>query len=373
MHGWRLGKVFGINIEINYTWLIVLGLVFMLVADQLAGAGRHAAKPEFYLAALVTTLLFFASLILHELAHSVTARRLGMTVTRITLFIFGGVAQMSHEPKNARSEFIMAIVGPLTSLFLGAVFYLFWIGLSAAQAPALWTSACKWLAVINAALAAFNMLPAYPLDGGRVLRSALWGAWRNLDRATRVAATIGQWFGYAMVALGFLMLLRGAVLDGLWFLALGWLLSSVAGQSYQRVQLQRVLGDVYVHDLMSSPVATIPAATSLEQAAYQYFLTARFTAFGVEDQGRISGLVRMEDLQGVPKDRWLMTTVGEVAQPLDPAMTIAADREAVEAMMQMAQNGLGRLLVTDYLGAIIGIISQSDILRLVRVKGGLGV
>jgi len=375
MHGWRLGKIFGINIEINHTWLIIFALVlYSLATGILPERHPEVARSQLWLAGLVTTLLFFASLLLHELAHSVMAGRLGMKVRRITLFIFGGVAQMSHEPRSARSEFLMAIVGPLMSLFLGGAFYLLWTALRSVDAPAVWTSACYWLAWINALLATFNMLPAYPLDGGRVLRSILWAVWKSLERATRVAAGIGQAFGYGMIALGVLQLVAGLVANGLWLLALGWLLTSMAGASYQRVQIQRLLGDVYVHDLMSAPVATIPAGASLDQAAHQYFLPARFTAFGVDDWGQVVGLVRMDDLQGVPRERWPTTTVREVAWPLEPEkMTIAADKEAVEAMMQMAENELGRLLVTDYAGNIVGIISQSDIMRLIRVKGGLGI
>jgi len=238
MRGWRVGKVFGINLEINYTWLIIFGLIFVTVSGELSDAAREVPRHQLWLAALVTTVLFFVSLLLHELAHSVMAIRLGMKVSRITLFVFGGVAQVSHEPRSPGVEFKVAIVGPLMSLFLAAVFGLFY----------------------NTA------------------------------------------------------------------------------------------------------------------KAHAYFLSARFTAFGVDDHGSIIGLVRMDDLQAVPRERWLTTTVREVARPVEPeTMTIAADREAVEAMMQMAENNAGRLLVTDYAGSIIGIISQSDILRLVRVKGGLGI
>ncbi len=374
MRGWHIGKVFGINLEINYTWLIIFGLIFMSVSSELSDATREVPQHQLWLAALVTTVLFFVSLLLHELAHSVMAIRLGMKVSRITLFVFGGVAQISHEPRSPGVEFKVAIMGPLMSLFLAVMFGLLDKAARAAGAAPIWTFSCHWLAVINALLAGFNLLPAYPLDGGRVLRSILWASWKSLERATRVAATIGEWFGYTMVAFGFLQIFTGAVGGGIWMLALGWLLAMMAKASNQRVQIEHTLGDIYVHDLMSSPVATIPADIDLDHAAHAYFLSARFTAFGVEDHGSIIGLVRMDDLQAVPRERWLMTTVREVTRPLDPEkMTITADREAVEAMMKMAENNAGRLLVTDYAGSIIGIISQSDIMRLVRVKGGLGI
>ena len=371
MHGWRIGKLFGISIEIHFTWLIILGLIlWMVTGDILPTEVPDASPSELWGIGLIATLLFFGSLVLHELAHSVVANRLGADVSRITLFVFGGVSQMSREPDKPKTEFAIAIVGPLTSVALGGLFY--W--LKGLDAPRLWWAASHWVGYINLLLAAFNMLPAFPLDGGRVLRSALWGIWRNLDRATRVASGFGRAFGYTMIVLGFLIVLLGAGLSGLWLVALGWLLSSAAAASYQRLQLQEALGSVYVHDLMSSPVATIPAAANLNEAAHDYFMTARFTGFGVEDHETIVGMVRMEDLQRVPREQWQFTTVRGVMRELDrDKMTINSDDEAVAALMQMAEHELGRLLVTDRAGNIIGVISHSDIVRLIKLRSGLGI
>lgn len=373
MHGWRIGRVFGINIEIHFTWLIIFGLILWVVTQRIAGAAPEVSGPNLWITATITTVLFFICLILHELSHSVMANRLGADVSRITLFVFGGVSQLKKEPDSPANEFKVAIVGPLTSVILAGVFYAIYSALEAAQVPVVWSTAAQWVAYINLALAIFNMLPGFPLDGGRVLRSILWGVWDSLDRATRVASTVGQVFGYVMIGLGFLQLIGGGW-GGLWLVALGWLLSSAAAGSYQRLQLQQTLGDVYVHDLMSSPVQTIPAQTSLDEAAHEYFMTARFTAFGVERDDEIIGIVRMEDLQQVPRDQWGTTTVADAMRELDrETMTVNSDEEAVEAMMQMAEHDLGRVLVTDQSGQIIGILSQSDIRRLVRVKSGLGV
>ncbi len=375
MHGWRIGKLFGISIEIHFTWLIILGLIlWMVTGDILPTEVPDASPSELWGIGLLATLLFFGSLVLHELAHSVVANRLGADVSRITLFVFGGVSQMSREPDRPKTEFLIAIVGPLTSVVLGGLFYALFYWLRAADAPRLWWVASQWVGRINLLLAAFNMLPAFPLDGGRVLRAALWAIWRSLDRATRVASGFGRGFGYTMIVFGFLLAVLGGGLSGLWLVALGWLLSSAAAASYQRLQLQQALGSIYVHDLMSSPVATIPADANLNEAAHDHFMTARFTGFGVEDDETIVGMVRMEDLQRVPREQWQFTTVRGVMRELDrDKMTINSDDEAVEALMQMAENDLGRLLVTDRAGNIIGIISHSDIVRLIKLRSGLGI
>ena len=373
MEGWRIGRIFGINIEIHFTWLIIFGLILWVVTQQIAMAEPEVTAASLWITAIITTVLFFVCLVLHELAHSVMANHLGADVSRITLFVFGGVSQLKKEPDSPSAEFKVAIVGPLTSVALAGVFYVIYLGLEALAFPPVWSTAAQWVAWINLALAIFNMLPGFPLDGGRVLRAILWGAWDSLDRATRVASSVGQGFGYVMIGFGFLGLIAGSW-GGLWLVALGWLLSSAAAGSYQRLQLQQTLGDVYVHDIMSSPVQTIPAETSLDEAANEYFMAARFTAFAVEKDDEIVGIVRMEDLQEVSRERWSDLTVAEVMQEIDPeTMTINSDDEAVEAMMQMAEHDLNRVMVTDQSGQIIGIISQTDIRRLVRVKSGLGV
>lgn len=373
MHGWRIGRLFGINIEIHFTWLIIFGLILSWVVEEIGGQAPEASQANLWVTALITTLLFFLCLILHELSHSVMANHLGADVSRITLFVFGGVSQMKREPDTPPAEFKIAIVGPLTSVALGGLFCALYRALSALGVPPVWWTAALWVARINIALAAFNMLPGFPLDGGRVLRSILWHSWKSLDRATRFASTVGRGFGYIMIGGGFILVLFGA-LGGFWFVALGWLLSSAAASSYQQLQIRRALGDVYVHDIMSSPVETIPADATLDEAADDYFMQRRFNAFGVEEDGSIVGMLRMKDLQQTPRDQWASTTVREAMQALDEeAMTVRSDEEAVDAIMQMARHNLGRLLVTDHSGEIIGILSHTDIQRLLRVRAGLDV
>ncbi|MGC9317298.1 MAG: site-2 protease family protein, partial [Armatimonadota bacterium] len=335
MHGWRIGRLFGINIEIHFTWLIIFGLILSAVVQQIGGEAPETSQANLWVTAVITTLLFFICLILHELSHSLMANHLGADVSRITLFVFGGVSQMTREPDNPPAEFKIAIVGPLTSLALAGLFYVLYRALSSLGVPQVWWEAAHWVAYINLALAVFNMLPGFPLDGGRVLRSILWNSWNSLERATKFASTVGTIFGYIMIGGGFLLVLFGA-LGGFWFVALGWLLSSAASSSYEQLQIRRALGDVHVHDIMSSPVETIPADVTLEQAADDYFMQRRFNAFGVEDGGSIVGVIRMKDLQQTPRDRWSSVTVREAMQQLDEeTMTVRPDEEAVDAMMQM--------------------------------------
>jgi len=335
--GWRIGRIAGISIEIHFTWLVIFGLILYKFSTDLLPSMLPDARPEqLWIAGLATAILAFGSLLLHELAHSLMAQRLGATVSRITLFILGGVAQMTRE------------------------------------LPKLWAIPCLLVGEINIALAVFNMLPAFPLDGGRVLRSILWWRWRSRERATRIASAAGRWLGYLMMGLGVVQLIATDVTGGLWTLALGWLLSTMATASYQRVQLSQALDGVHVHDLMTSPVATIPAAVPLQRAVFDYFLVTGFATLAVEENGEIVGVLHRDQIQAVDQSLWLGTSVAEVMRPLDrDKMTIRADEEAAEALMKMAESGLERLLVVDWRGTVIGIITQSDVVRLLKMRGEL--
>jgi len=371
--GWRIGRIAGISIEIHFTWLVIFGLILYKFSTDLLPSMLPDARPEqLWIAGLATAILAFGSLLLHELAHSLMAQRLGATVSRITLFILGGVAQMTREPKNPASEFKISIVGPLSSILLGGGFIGAYWAITKFDLPKLWAIPCLLVGEINIALAVFNMLPAFPLDGGRVLRSILWWRWRSRERATRIASAAGRWLGYLMMGLGVVQLIATDVTGGLWTLALGWLLSTMATASYQRVQLSQALDGVHVHDLMTSPVATIPAAVPLQRAVFDYFLVTGFATLAVEENGEIVGVLHRDQIQAVDQSLWLGTSVAEVMRPLDrDKMTVRADEDAVEALMKMAESGLERLLVVDWRGTVIGIITQSDVVRLLKMRGEL--
>jgi Zn-dependent protease/predicted transcriptional regulator len=374
MRGWRIGSIRGIVIEINYTWLIIFGLFFFSLSTSWFPKARPD-EPHIYdwIAGLVATLLLFASVLLHELAHSLVAQRSGIGVSRITLFVFGGVSQLNKDPEKPASEFVMAIVGPLTSLVLTGLFSVGWLLAKQASGVTLLELGLKYLALTNGILAAFNLVPAFPLDGGRVLRSVIWHFTGDLEQSTRVAATFGQVFGFALMALGFWMLLTGNAVSGLWFIVLGWLLAGAAQSSYVRLQMQNALGDVRVSQVMSSPAVTIPPDISLERAVEDYFLRLRHGAFPVLDEGgKLVGMLSLSGVKEHDRGEWQSLRVDQAMEPLEPGeMTIAPEAEALDAMLKMARAHRGRLLVTDSRGELQGVISQSDIVQLVRLKAGL--
>ncbi len=376
MRGWRIGKIAGIIIEINYTWLIIFGLVFVSLSTKWFPE-VHPQLPSIYhwIAGLVATALLFISVLLHELAHCLVARRSGIEVSRITLFVFGGIAQMKSEPTEPLSELKMAAAGPVTSLLLAVLFGFLWLFFGALSGWELAAESMKYLAFANGMLTAFNLVPAFPLDGGRVLRSILWHFSGNLRRSTQIATTLGQVFGFVLMGAGCWWLLTGALVPGMWVLALGWLLASAAQGSYQRMEMEHVLGDVPVWSLMSAPVVTLPAAMTIQQAVDQYFMSLRHGAFPVVDAlDNLVGMLSLSQVKQQDQQQWLALQVRQLMEPLDTEqMTIRPDTEAVKAMMKMAQSDRGRLLVTGAAGELVGIISKTDILNLIRIKAGLGV
>jgi Zn-dependent protease len=370
MRGWRLGRIAGIDVEIHFTWVII----FVLVLVSLSTAALPhvpASLPSVvrWIGGLVATVLFFASLLVHELSHSLMARREGIPVRRITLFIFGGVAQIASEPRSPGAELRIAVVGPLTSAVLGAVFIKL-----ASLVPtthgglALLHSNLFYLGAFNLVIAAFNSLPAFPLDGGRILRSLLWLWWKDLRRATGVAAGLGKVLGYGLAGVGLWeMVARGEVAAGLWRVALGWLLAAVAEQEYQRASAMARLGGLRVADFMSSPPITVPADMDLEQFAHAYEFMLRHGAYPVVSEGRVKGMLEREVLRATPRHLWPVTTVAAVMQPLEaPEMVIEADAPLDEVLSRLTDTGRSRLLVVNERGELVGIISHSDVLRALR-------
>ena len=367
MRGWRIGRVAGIDIEIHYTWLIIFVLVFSgmssLPSTVLAGP---VSTPLRLLAALLATGLFFTSLLLHELAHSLVARRKGLGVHRITLFLFGGVSQLEEEPRSAGGEFVMAIVGPLTSLVLGGLF----LGIAKVMPKGLGFltilhESIFVVGVLNLWLAGFNMLPAFPLDGGRVLRSIVWAITHDLRRATHFATALGRISGYAMGGFGFaLLFVYHSSFNGIWMIVLGWMLASAAEQAYKRVQVTSLLQGLHVADFMSSPAITVPADMNLEQFAHTYDFMLSHGAYPVVAEGKVAGMLHREVLRTTPRHLWPTTQIRQVQEPLDvDAMSIDAEAPLDLAFTRMMESGRPRLLVMGPRSQLAGVISQADVMR----------
>ena len=369
----RIGRLFGIDIEIDYTWFIVFFLVAALLstgilANRLPGLSLGAR----WLVAGITALLFFASVLLHELSHSVVARRSGLGITGITLFLFGGVSKMSDEPESPGVEFRIAIAGPLTSVALAFVF----LGIAHLVRPApggdVLNTVFTWLGWINGILAVFNLLPGFPLDGGRVLRAGLWRAMASLAEATRIASTFGHALGLLMIVGGVMLFALGAGFSGLWLAFIGWFLIQAAQSSYQQVVLRQAISGVPVGTVMTGDVNWVPAEIPLDQIVNDYVMRHNHPAFPVFDGDRLIGLLCLGDIRNVPQERWAQVTAREATPPLSQANTISPQADVWDALVRMSAESCGRLLVVED-GMLRGIISRTDINRLMRHRLELGL
>lgn len=356
--------MFGIPLEIDASWLFVFFLVAATLTTSYFPAALPDQVPTVYVAlGLVTAIAFFASLVLHELAHSLVARAGGLRVSRVTLFVFGGISQLEDEPKSPGSEFVMAVAGPLTSLLIGVACWGLTVAGGLAGAPEWALVPFDYLAIINVALAVFNLLPGFPLDGGRVLRSILWAATGDLMKATKWASRAGQGLGTALIAVAVFGVLNGTF-DFVWLAVMGWFMSTLAAGAY-RQQLTRVrLAEVPISAIMSSPAVLVPADLSLEQMGHSYFLAGRHPRYPVVDDGRVIGLIDIERVGEVPRSLWAETTVGEVAtKNLEDA--VARPEASVDSILpQLEPGGPGAILVVED-GRLAGIVTRSDIIKLV--------
>ncbi len=370
----RIGRLFGIEIAVDYTWFII----FFLLAAALS-LDIFADKPALarlplgmrWLVAVFTTVLFFGSVLLHELSHSLVAKGEGLEISGITLFIFGGVSKMADEPKSAAAEFKIAIAGPLMSLLLAALCFGVTFLLSPIPGGAVFVVVFGWLGAMNGMLAVFNLLPGFPLDGGRVLRAGLWKGMANLAEATRIAATFGQALGILMIVGGVFLFLMARGAGFLWLALIGWFLTQMAQSSYQQVVLRQALSVVPVSQAMTAEVQVVPAHITLDRVVNDYIMVYNHPAFPVLDGDRLLGLLCLSDIQRVPRERWAYATARDTVPPLTEQHMIAPQENAWNALIRITTEDCGRLLVVED-GLLRGIISRTDIMRLMRMRMQLG-
>lgn len=373
MQGWRICTIRGIAVEINYTWLVMFGL-FMISFSYLLRPLRPEEPAWSWVAGAAASLIFVCSVLLHELCHSLVALSLGLPVKRITLFIFGGVAQIEGEVQSPRAEFLMAAAGPASSFALAAGFWL--LGgqnLEPGRAGSLLGGVLSLSALINLRLGEFNMLPGLPLDGGRVLHSILWGVTGDEYRSTRITAFFGQVLGAAfMVGGGVLAWLLNSVGSGMWIFFIGWLILSVAGAEGRQAMVKRVLRGLQVGQVMHWPLVTLPVNMNLAYAVQEYAATRAQPFYPVVDeQGRVVGVLDRGGLQQVEPARWSQVAVGQVMAPVDAqAMTIGVSAPATEALLRMRQNERGWLLVTSPESQPLGLVTESAILAAAEHRSG---
>jgi Zn-dependent protease len=364
----RLGRVFGIQIGLNWSLLFVFALIAWSLATQLPPQVPGRLPAEYWIAGIAGALAFYVCLLAHELAHSVVARMQGVKVSGITLWLFGGVSNLETEPKSARSEALITFVGPLTSLVVAAIAYVLAVALAASHALALVVAVLIWLAYINVALGVFNLLPAFPLDGGRLLSSILW--WRSGSRRQGIhqAVQVGRVIAYLMIAIGLLQLFFVSVVGGIWLAFLGWFLLSAAGAEEAGVAARELLRKVAVSAAMTSPVVTVPDWLTVEQ-----FLSAEaprhsFTTYPVHDpQGALTGVVRLREVIEHRRPGQLDKRVSEFAHPLSEIVTARPD-EDLGALVERAGARLERRVLVFDGTQLVGIISPADIARILTLR-----
>lgn len=364
--GLTLGRFFGIEVGLDPSWFIIFLLVTWSLAGHYFMVNVAWTGGERLALALITSLFFFASVLAHEFGHSLVANALGIPVKRITLFIFGGVAHLDREPKRARDEFWIAIAGPLVSLALAALFYLLWWLGGAWQLPMV-AALGLWLGWINLALAVFNLIPGFPLDGGRVLRAAIWGASSNVVRATRVTGAIGQIVALLFIALGLWQLFSGAWLSGLWIAFIGWFLYSAAAQSVRQITLESLLAGRTVAEARLTDCPRAVPEQSLEQFVQDTLLPSARRCFPVLTPGSdaLLGLVTLHEVKAVPRERWPFTRVSEMMIPADALLTTQPDEPLSEALARMTENEVNQLPVLEH-GRFHGMLTRARLLLLLQ-------
>jgi Zn-dependent protease/CBS domain-containing protein len=385
--GFRIGRIFGIQIGIDWSWIFI----FLLITWAL-GTGLRASHPAWSVVvswgvALVSSLLFFASVLAHELAHSLYARSRGVPVKSITLFLFGGVSNIEHEPDSPRSEFVMAILGPVTSLALGGILLLL-TGLIAGPlgrvaSPA--EAAARlgpvptiffWLGSINVILGIFNLVPGFPLDGGRVLRSLLWAITRDFRRATRYATFAGQGVAWLLIVMGIAMVFGarmpffGSGLGGLWLAFIGWFLHSAATQSYQQVVVRDILGGVPVSAIAFRNPPTVSPDSTVEALVHDHIMQSDDHAFPVMEGDSLVGLVTLGDVRSTGRDQWQTRRVRDVMTPRDRLVAVAPGDDAAGALAELARRNVRQLPVIDR-DRLVGLLRRRDIVRWLQLHADL--
>jgi Zn-dependent protease/predicted transcriptional regulator len=370
----QLGRIGGIEIGLHYSWFIIA----FLIAFSLA-AHFHSIRPPWnttviWTAAIVTSLLFFLALLLHELAHSLVAKSRGLRVRAITLFALGGVSQIETEAPDAKSEFWIAIVGPLTSFVIGVVLLGSARGLGwkpGAEPTDPVGAVLLWLGYINIALGAFNMIPGFPLDGGRVLRAIVWWINKNAERATKIAAQVGQAVAFLFILYGLYRFFVGENFGGLWLAFIGWFLLDAARSSYTQVGIMAGLRGHRVAEIMESDCARVPGYLSVRDFIEQYLLHSATRCFIVMQEEQVAGVVTASDARRVNRENWDQTSVQSIMRPLDKLRAVPPDMPAVKALELMARENLNQLAVVAD-GNLQGIFSRSQILRFMQIHSGMG-
>lgn len=362
--GFLIGRVFGIEIYLHPSWLIIFVLITGTLIEEFDTTLKVGTSTQHWTLGILASVLFFCSVIFHELSHSLVARHYKIPVSSITLFVFGGLARITKEPEKASQEFNIAIAGPLSSFFLAGVFFAIDRAFTGNPMVGALTG---YLWQINAALAVFNLVPGFPLDGGRVFRAAAWAVTGNFARATRIATTAGRIAAYAMILIGAFLAMRGNWVGGIWLAFIGWFLLSAAQESYQQIAIRQALAGLRAADVMSLELPSVPRDISLEDYGQQVLKTGR-RAHLVVTQGQLNGFISVHALSRVPREDWSVTSVQAAMLPMDKMSWASPDEPVLRILERMQAEDVNQMpvLQRDPTPHVVGMISRENILRVIQ-------
>ncbi|HTR67946.1 MAG TPA: site-2 protease family protein [Terriglobales bacterium] len=371
----KVGTVFGVELGLHYSWLVIAVLITFSLVAQFHAVNPDWSQPLIWTTAVLTGLLFFACLFAHELSHALVAKARGLPIHKITLFLLGGVAQIEKEATDPKTEFWIAVVGPLTSAALGVVLVGLaklagWVPSHPPQTPG--TALLLWLGYINFALAAFNLIPGFPLDGGRVLRAILWWIMGSAERSTRAAARVGQVIAVLFIGYGVFEFFEGAGLGGLWLAFIGWFLLQAASATYVQVQTGKLLSGLRAKDLMSEDFGTVGPNVSLQEFVQDQLMRTGRRCFLVVENGNLLGLITPKEVRGVEAKAWPFKRVSDVMRETSAIHFISPDMPALEALETMGREDVNQLPVLAN-GEILGIITRAHILQVLRSRSELAM
>lgn len=374
LRGFSLLRIGGIEIIIDYSWFIIFFLVIYSMAESyFPQVHQNYTKSQYWFMGTITAILLFVSVLLHELAHSYVAAKQGIRVASIRLFIFGGLAQVTSEPKTGRHEFLIAFAGPATSMALGVFFgsIYFYFFLAHEDTPV--SGIAGWLAFANVILALFNMIPGFPLDGGRILRAILWDRWDDMARATKIVSRIGNGFALFLIIFGVLQfLVTQSLVSGLWFIFVGLFMKHSAVGSYQAVVMQRALMGVDVRQIMAENIVTVDWLISVDELVRDYIYKYQFTNFPVFNREEFVGMVSLEGVKRISRELWGFKQVRDIMTPVEHVACLKPSDDATEALSKMVSGDVGHMPVVEN-GRLVGIVSRRDIMNLFKIKSDLGV
>lgn len=354
------GKLFGIKLELDYTWFLIVALLTWIMATAYYPAECPGwSTGEYWLIGALTAVLLFVSVLIHEFAHSLVAKSYGIEVSRITLFIFGGVSQIAGEPRSAKEEFWIAAVGPFTSIGLGV---LAWeLEPLAAGSPPFF-ALTEYLSFLNIGLGIFNLIPGFPLDGGRVLRAIVWRVTGKYRRATAIAATTGRFFGFLLIFLGVVQAIFGNLLNGIWVAFIGWFLESAAGSQLHMEMVRSLVTGHTVGDAMRRDVPQVPAEMTVQEAVDRFVLNRGIRSFVVYADGAPAGMVTLTDVRKLPRERWPFTPVSQIMLPVTKLETVRRGADLWNALEKMGRDGVNQLPVMENDG-VVGMLTREDVIH----------